>query len=442
MYLHFRRAVQLLALLAFVSFLVVPALYSIGEIFFQVSAVSIGTAYLAMKTTAMVLLVALAFLLVAALFGRVFCGWVCPLGTIGDAMDYVMRQPPRSFGHRRLKYALLMILIVIGAAGVTAAWYLDPINWAARIGGLLASARVEVGLSVFLLVLLLFVQYSYGRRGFCRNLCPLGAMLGIAAGSSPFRLEIDKEKCIECGTCVKNCRTGAFLNSPNEHMSHECIFCMECQANCPTGAIDYNYVRPKAHHEIKWMRRAFLATVAGSTVLALSRKSIAAPEDRRIRPPGTGNDFEHKCTRCGTCIRVCPNNALRADWHGSGDRFMLPYLDGRQGGCDYDCTLCLDHCPTGAIRKLPLAEKRELKIGFADINREACYAYRGSHPCVICYSACTIRAITLKPVDSDAKAVPVIGDTCTGCAQCEAACPVPGAGAIRTVSPVVRKQRK
>ena len=89
-------------------------------------------------------------------------------------------------------------------------------------------------------------------RPFCKYLCPLGAIYGIFNPVSSYRLVIDKDKCVSCGTCQKACgmdiRTFETPNSP------ECIRCGSCMAACPAGAIESTW--RKTEQKIK--KRCFI----------------------------------------------------------------------------------------------------------------------------------------------------------------------------------------
>ena len=85
-----------------------------------------------------------------------------------------------------------------------------------------------------------------------------------------------------------------------------------------------------------------------------------------LRPPGVGDeeDFLRKCVRCGECMKVCLRSALypaslQAGLYG----LYTPTLVPRLGYCEYNCSLCGQVCPTGAIPKLPLDQKKKAVIG-------------------------------------------------------------------------------
>lgn len=98
--------------------------------------------------------------------------------------------------------------------------------------GLLKSPRIWI----LLTFLALFIMIS---RPFCRGVCPLGAMFALLNKFSAYKLNIDKDKCLDCKVCTKLCPVEHKVSiSPN---SPECIRCLECQKKCPKGAVENQY---------------------------------------------------------------------------------------------------------------------------------------------------------------------------------------------------------
>jgi ferredoxin len=87
-------------------------------------------------------------------------------------------------------------------------------------------------------------------------------------------------------------------------------------------------------------------------------------------------------------------------------------------------------CPTGAIRSLPLHEKRYARLGTAQIDRERCIVWADERICLVCDEACPYNAIYFVQ-DAEKKRRPYVDrKRCNGCGQCETVCPVAGVGAI------------
>ena len=120
---------------------------------------------------------------------------------------------------------------------------------------------------------------------------------------------------------------------------------------------------------------------------------------RLMRPPGAlpEKSFSAKCIRCGECMKVCLTNTLQPClWESGLDGLWSPRIVPRLAGCDQTCSLCGQVCPTGAIRALPLEEKKNAKLGTAVIDRERCLVWAEDKLCLICDEQCPYNAIVFK----------------------------------------------
>ena len=90
--------------------------------------------------------------------------------------------------------------------------------------------------------------------------------------------------------------------------------------------------------------------------------------------------------------------------------------------CYQGCTACTQACPTGAIRLLSEAEKKQVRIGTARIDKKACIAWEKGEYCVVCQEFCPYQAVI--EVDHKDVKCPVIDEAkCRGCGACESQCP-------------------
>ncbi len=180
----------------------------------------------------------------AVIFGRFFCGWLCALGwmqeisgkigklifkkrfTIPAAVDRYLRY---------IKYLLLVAILfftwrmadmVIRPFDPFAAYAHLPAGWAELSEGFL------IGFIILILSLVFSLFYD---RVFCKYLCPLGAFLGIIRKISPFAIKREPETCIECGKCSRICPVNLDVAGSSRVTSAECISCLECVTVCPTG---------------------------------------------------------------------------------------------------------------------------------------------------------------------------------------------------------------
>ena len=392
---------------------------------------------------------ALALVVATALFGRVFCGWVCPLGTAIDAAHLVRGHRPSGSLVERLssvRFWVLIVLISTAVAGVNFAGWLDPLVMSSRALHLGSSARLywpaaAVGWTVVGVVIGLVF---FAPRFWCRTLCPLGAALSVVARLAPYRRRVG-ESCTECGACSAACPMGQsrIKNSPTE-----CIGCRRCEATCPEQAIaftlDISSIRGFNYSEqgqpINPWRRRFVLGLGSLAFGGVARFILRVRSNRTLlRPPGTPSEqrFVARCVGCGTCIATCPTGGLLplVSAHRL-DAVFTPRLVPRVGPCLPDCTACGEVCPTGAIARVPAKRKTTIQIGLAVIDRARCLPWAGGERCVICLDACPTNydAIELRRMGTGEFRPYVKERLCTGCGICEYKCPVEGESAIRVVA--------
>ena len=422
------------------------------------------------------LLLSIAVVALTVVFGRAFCGWICPLGTIHHVAAWIpggaRRSPPHIVNrwreHFRIKYMLLVALAVVAAAGSLQAGLLDPLALLARsIGSALLPAvgriagsgdfRPRVYSGAWLtggIFLGLLAANRWITRWWCRALCPLGAGLGLISRAAIFRIRVDPDLCNDCHKCVRDCQ-GA--DEPfGAHRVSECHVCLNCIAVCPEGAISYRPFAPAAAPQggVALQRRQVLgALVAGAAVVPLFRASAgvawtAGPE--AIRPPGAlpEEEFLARCIRCGACVNACPTSALQPAFAAAGiEGLWTPVLVPKRGWCEPSCTLCGRVCPTGAIRPLAPDEKgwtRDqpgVRIGTAFFDQGRCLPWAMATPCIVCQEVCPTspKAIWLEPVTVAVReGLPVRLQRphldplrCVGCGLCEAKCPITDLAAVR-----------
>ncbi|MEJ2700422.1 MAG: 4Fe-4S dicluster domain-containing protein, partial [Desulfuromonadales bacterium] len=176
------------------------------------------------------------------------------------------------------------------------------------------------------------------------------------------------------------------------------------------------------------------------------------PEIRRqnpflLRPPGAVDEpeFLRRCIRCGECMKVCIGGALHPAFSQAGAvGLWTPLLIPRIGYCEYNCTLCGQVCPTGAIRRFALPEKQKAVIGLAVFDKDRCLPWAKAEECLVCEEHCPTgekaivfeeREVTGKDGKTRRIKLPkVIKKRCVGCGICETRCPLEGRSAIVVIN--------
>ncbi len=354
-------------------------------------------------------------------FGRVFCGWICPFGTLHHFFAWLIPNPKgATTGARRVranmthpyqnaKYYLLGAFLVAAVCGSAIGGLFDPICIAVRAIGLAVlpalnyvSGRALDGVSqtnvhalqvgsdatrdalvatvlqprqyffhqTWVIGALLFVVLLANRwipRFWCRALCPLGATLGLIARNAVVGMEKDHSKCTDCNLCLVDCQGADSPQGGVKWRQDECHMCLNCETACPEDVIKFRWFPNRKSATLAQdsmdRRKVLVTAAAGAAVLPLARTSDTIDSnyyDRLIRPPGSmpERDFLERCIRCAECMKVCPNNALHPAFLESGiEGFWTPILIPRIGYCEPSCVLCGQVCPTGAIQKISEAQK-------------------------------------------------------------------------------------
>jgi len=370
-------------------------------------------------------------------FGRVFCGWICPFGTLHHFFAWIF---PSRYGkgserieankthpvRQRAKYYLLYALLGASLTGSAIGGLFDPICIAVRSIGLAVIPAMQYASNVtsqlagasnvqavqsgsdavadfmsetvwqsqqfyyhetwFIGVLLVAVMFMnrFIPRFWCRVLCPLGALLGVMSRFALFGMEKDHTKCTDCDLCLVHCQGADSPQGGVKWRQDECHMCLNCEAACPEDVIKFRFLpgfRSRIAKPDTGRRTALASAAAGAALIPVARAADALDanyNDRVIRPPGsvTEKEFLERCIRCAECMKVCPNNALHPAFFEAGiEGIWTPILIPRIGYCEHSCVLCGDVCPTGAIQKID--EKQKLGIDQKPISIGTAFFDRG-----------------------------------------------------------------
>ena len=374
------------------------------------------------------LLWSVGLLAVTLVVGRVFCGWICPFGTLHHFFGWILPSRKGRGAHRveanrtkdrlqNVKYYLMYAFLLSAVAGSAVGGLFDPICIAVRAIGLGVIPGVQyvahrglgavqdvpvrplqaaadttqdalakavwgshqfyfhqTWLIVVLLIAILFMN-RFIPRFWCRVLCPLGAFLGVFAKFALFGMEKDHAKCTDCNLCLVNCQGADSPQGGVKWRQDECHMCLNCETSCPEDVIKFRFLpnRRSALSRPALQRRTLLATTAaGAAFIPMARIADSLDVNyhaKVIRPPGAVEEraFLERCIRCAECMKVCPNNALHPAMFEAGiEGLWTPILIARIGYCEHSCVLCGQVCPTGAIQKI--TEKEKLGTGVPPVK--------------------------------------------------------------------------
>jgi MauM/NapG family ferredoxin protein len=464
----------------------------VPDLFFRLNPLSALSAMLAERAWLPKLALALITVGATLALGRVWCGWICPMGTMLEWFHLKSaaggkNEPPQTW--RSIKYILLLVILVLALLGNLALLVLDPLALISRVmttavipalsdgftqleialyrlpplepvvdwlesalrGSVLPTRQPVFTQNLWIAALFtLIIGLNLLRERFwCRYLCPLGGLLGWLSKVAIFRPVVG-EACNQCTGCALACRLGAIQATSERIEIHteECTVCLDCLASCKKDALSFKprfELAPRREYDPS-RRQALAALAAGAGGLLLLRTDLSRtkPDTHLIRPPGGQDEdiFLSACLRCSLCMRACPTNALQPAFDQAGlEGLWTPVLIPRQGYCDYGCNQCGQVCPSGAIPNLSLEEKRQAVLGKASVLRDRCLPWASQTPCIVCEEMCptpqkSIRLEEVHLTNAEGQEIIlqrpyVVRELCIGCGICENRCPLEGEAGIR-----------
>jgi polyferredoxin len=182
-----------------------------------------------------------------ALFGRLYCSVVCPLGIAQD----VAHGPLRFLRMKKrlpivgwIRYSALALFIagaVMGFTGLVAPYgiFARFVTVGIAREGEPSAALVAWSVALFAFALLMV---AFRARWWCNQICPVGTFLGIFSRFAVFRPRIDESRCVKCGLCARECDKGAIRVRDDRSVAIDhslCIACFDCKGSCRKEALKW-----------------------------------------------------------------------------------------------------------------------------------------------------------------------------------------------------------
>lgn len=432
------------------------------------------------------LLILISLLVLTLIFGRIYCSVICPMGIYQDIVNRISKKVSKkkkrfrfSPAKNMLRWAVLTVTVITFVSGFTAiVGLLDPYSAFGRMvtnvfkpvymtgnnlleslfsrfnnytfyqvdASLISISSFVIGLVTCLVIG--FLAWKHGRT-WCNTVCPVGTLLGFVSRFSLFKIRIDENKCTHCMICGTRCKASC-IDSKNQQIDYSrCVDCFNCLDSCKDGALVYSLPsaslkkltdKNKEEVEPHASKRRFLTigltATATSGVMAQMRNRWRANGDKQgnglreketpITPPGSVSltHFQTRCTSCHLCVSKCPSHVLKPAFMEYGLAGMMqPTVYFEKGFCNFDCTVCGDVCPNGAIQPLTIEQKHLTQMGKVVFVKRYCIVHTDGTSCGACSEHCPTQALSMVPYRDGLTIPHVDTDICVGCGGCEYVCP-------------------
>lgn len=426
----------------------------------------------------------IALVLLTLVFGRVYCSSICPMGVYQDIVAWISKKVPKKLRKKRRRYTYspaknILRWVILGATLVAFLFgftflvgLLDPYGAYGRMvthifrpaylagNNVLQSVFTQFdnytfykvgiyGLGVLSFVVSLITMLGIGflawknGRTYCNTICPVGTTLGFLSKFSFFKIQFVESNCNSCGLCAMNCKASC-IDSDKMVIDHSrCIDCFNCIEVCNRSAMKFapfNFKKKAVKEEIasaevdkskrRFLSATLVTTVAATSMIAQKTTGVELRKEVKrelpIAPPGalSVDNLQNKCVSCHLCVSKCPSHVIKPAFLEYGIAGMMqPKLYFDHGFCNYDCTVCGDVCPTGAILPLTKEEKHVTQMGKVQFIIENCIVYYDETNCGACSEHCPTQAVSMVPYKGSLTIPHTETEICVGCGGCEYVCP-------------------
>ncbi len=184
------------------------------------------------------------------LLGKIFCGWICPIGLLFE-WNSRLRRFLKKAGLPLFDFKLpaTVKFFILGGGLLTGlifgAHYFLIIYPPKLISGeiYLGITRSTLSYGTIFILILLLLELFFAPRLWCRSLCPGGALYTLFSKFRFLRIKNDRARCIDCGICDRLCPYE--INPSQGDLSAECDHCSICVESCPVKTLSFFVSRPK-----------------------------------------------------------------------------------------------------------------------------------------------------------------------------------------------------
>ena len=193
----------------------------------------------------------ISYTLLALLFGRAYCGYICPIGLkqrffnfIGELLFVQPFEIPIKLDKymRMFKYVFTLVLIIWSLLKLRILIGDNPLSQYSELWNELGFIEGMLDWTMAIMFLLTIIGSITVKYFYCKYFCIKGSVFGLLSNVCASRLKIDKSKCTECKLCTINCPMNIQVHTLETVKSMDCLSCQQCVAVCPEKAINNTFM--------------------------------------------------------------------------------------------------------------------------------------------------------------------------------------------------------
>jgi polyferredoxin len=215
----------------------------------------------------------------ALLYGRIYCGWMCPQTTLSELVATLERWVCPKRGERTAKCKVMSVaaslVVALFVSWSLVAYFLDRSEW------FWPSATVWI---VWLITAgVLAADFLWLRHRFCVGVCPYGLLQNIIQDNRTLGVELDPARaseCTNCLLCVRACFMGVDIRK--QAFDPMCLNCGDCIAatriakTCPEEPLIRFRYGTQPSRWPAWLRKTGILDGRRAVVAGLFFLSVAA----------------------------------------------------------------------------------------------------------------------------------------------------------------------
>lgn len=187
------------------------------------------------------------------IFGRLFCGWLCPAAGLNEACQRVNNRTVNRRWPHRIRWMIFAIWFGVLVMVTFLSAKLPTVNlWFMTESIVSVSEPIRFAMFYMIIAIFMILNLAIGRRGSCHSICWMapfmigGDRLGRLLKLPQYKIGTRPEACIACGRCSKICPMSIpvqTLVATGQIGDSDCMLCGECVDECPRKVLNYRFGR-------------------------------------------------------------------------------------------------------------------------------------------------------------------------------------------------------